>query len=83
MTRAVKVTASDDYSILVTLEDGRVIQMDMAFIRQQSGPVVEPLKKLEEFKKVFIRNGVVTWPTGYDIDPYFLIESGSVKNKTA
>ena len=83
MIKAVKVVANDDYSILVTLEDGRAMRMDMAFIRSQSGPVVEPLKQLQEFRKVFIRNGIVTWTTGYDIDPYFLIENGSVTSKSA
>jgi hypothetical protein len=25
----------------------------------------------------------VTWTTGYDIDPYYLVEQGIVVNKTA
>ena len=65
------------------MEDGNVVRMDMGIIKTQSGPVVEPLKQLSEFKKVFVRNGIVTWPTGYDIDPYFLIEKGVVTNKSA
>ncbi len=83
MTKAIQVLANDDYSILVTLEDGRQIRVDLTFIKNESGPVVDPLKILSEFKKVFVRNGIVTWPTGYDIDPYFLVEQGFVTNKTA
>ncbi len=83
MIKAIKVTANDDYTILVTLEDGRNLMMNMAFIKNSAGPVVEPLKELGEFKKVFIRNGIVLWPTGYDIDPYYLAEHGVASNKTA
>lgn len=83
MIKAIHVTASDDYSIYVTLEDGRKLRIDMAFIKNQSGSVVDPLKNLAEFKKVFVRNGIVTWSTGYDIDPYYLIEQGTIINKIA
>ena len=83
MIKAIGVTANNDYSIIVILEDGRHLKVDMSFVKDQSGPVVDPIKSLVEFKKVFIRNGIVTWPTGYDIDPYFLLEQGTVVNKTA
>ena len=83
MIRAVQVIAQDDFNILVTLEDGRRIKFDMNFLKDQSGPVVDPLKNSIEFKKVFIRNGIVTWTTGFDIDPYYLIERGSVVDKSA
>jgi hypothetical protein len=45
--------------------------------------VVDPLKDVREFSKVFVRNGIVTWTTGYDIDPYYLVEQGVVVSKTA
>ena len=83
MIRAICVAANDDYTILVTLEDGRTLKVDMAFVKTRSGPVVDPLKTLSEFKNVFIRNGIVTWATGFDIDPYYLVQEGSVINKTA
>ncbi len=83
MIKAIQVTANDDYTILVTLEDGRIIRMDMNFIKRQQGPVVDVLKQVNEFKKVFVRNGIVTWHTGYDIDPYFLVDTGILVNKIA
>jgi hypothetical protein len=83
MIKSIQVIAHDDYTISVSLEDGRTIKMDMAFIKTLSGSVVEPLKTLSEFKKVFVRNGIVTWTTGFDIDPYYLVEQGLVVSKTA
>ena len=83
MIRAVKVRATENFYILVNLEDGRTIKFDMQFIHKEVGPVVDPLKTPEGFLKAFVRNGVITWPSGYDIDPYFLIESGVSVEKTA
>ena len=76
MIKAISVIPNKDFSITVNLEDGRTIRMEMNFIFKKSGPVVDPLKNEEGFKKVFIRRGIVTWSTGYDIDPYFLISEG-------
>ena len=83
MIRAISVLASDDYTIQVSLEDGRVIKMDMGYLRKLSGPVVDPLKDPKAFQKVFVRNGIVTWQTGYDIDPYHLVDAGVVVGNQA
>jgi hypothetical protein len=83
MIKSIHVTANDDFTITASLEDGRVIKMDMNFIQNLNGPVVDPIKKISEFKKVFVRNGIITWSTGFDIDPYYLIEQGVVVSKTA
>ena len=82
MIKAISVIANDDYTITVGLENGKFIKMDMSFIHKQTGPVVEPLKDIKDFKNVFICNGIVTWSTGYDIDPYFLETSGTPVEKT-
>ena len=83
MIRAIDVVAKDDYTITVRLEDGRIAHMDMSFVQKESGPVVEPLKKLEEFKKAFVRNGIVCWPSGFDIDPYFLVETATIRQNAS
>lgn len=49
----------------------------MSFILNENGTVVEPLKNWEVFQQVSIVDGVITWPTGYDIDPSFLLELAS------
>lgn len=83
MISAIKVLATDDFTITVDLEDGRTLKLDMSFIKNEQGHVIQPLKQIEEFKKVFIKNGIVTWPTGYDIDPYFLESEGLLITQTA
>lgn len=46
----------------------------MSFIFEESGPVVDPLKIYDNFRLVAVNDGVISWPTGYDIDPEYLIE---------
>ncbi|MBC7713407.1 MAG: DUF2442 domain-containing protein [Rhizobacter sp.] len=77
MTKAIKVEASKDFTIIVSLEDGRKFKLDLSYIKNSSGPVVEPLKNQNEFIKAFIQDGIVSWSTGFDIDPYFILEEGT------
>ena len=77
MIKAKKVIPHLDFKITVTFEDNRVCIIDMNFIFEESGPVIDPLKTYDAFKNVTIVDGIVTWPTGYDIDPEYLLELAS------
>lgn len=37
--------------------------------RTQHGPLVEPLRSAAFFADMNIDDGVLTWPSGYDLDP--------------
>jgi hypothetical protein len=42
------------------------------FIADKTGPMAEPLKDPAYFARVFIEDGALTWPNGYDWDPIAL-----------
>ena len=77
MIKAISARAKGLYCIEVTLADGTVIEHDMSYLSSEHGPVVDAIKSAAEFAKVFIDRGIVSWPSGYDIDPYFLVESST------
>jgi hypothetical protein len=40
--------------------------------KDKTGPMAEPLKDASYFQRVFIEDGALTWPNGYDWDPIAL-----------
>jgi hypothetical protein len=45
---------------------------DFTALKEKSGPMAEPLRNADYFSRVFIEDGVITWPNGYDWDPIAL-----------
>lgn len=57
-----------DYRVRVTFDDGVTGAVD--FETWLQGPVFEPLREVEAFRKFVIEGGTVAWPaTGADIAP--------------
>lgn len=60
------------HKLEVEFSDEMVGERDFSFIKAESGPMLEPLKDPAYFRRVFIEDGVLTWPNGYDWDPIAL-----------
>ena len=60
------------YRIRVTFNDNSEKTID--FRQWLDGPVFEPLKDPEYFRRFFIDGGTVVWPNGADIAPETLYE---------
>ncbi len=68
----VEVEPLEDYSIIVQFDDGVVKTIDIKpYI---SGGISTDLNDINFFKKVYLDNGSVTWPNGYDFCSVFLRE---------
>lgn len=61
-----------EYRIHVVFSDHMEATVD--FSSWLTGPVFEPLKDVEYFKRFFIDGGTVVWPNGADIAPESLYE---------
>jgi hypothetical protein len=55
------------YRLRITFHDGAVKIVD--FSAWLNGPVFEPLRELEYFKRFMISGSTVSWPNGADIAP--------------
>ena len=55
------------HTIHLTFNDGTRRSVD--FSPWLVGPVFEPLKDTQYFKRFFLEGGTVTWPNGADIAP--------------
>jgi hypothetical protein len=52
--------------------DDSVGEYDFAALVNESGPMIEPLRDVDYFKRVFLEFGAPTWPNGFDVAPEWL-----------
>lgn len=66
----------DGYVFEITFDDGACANVD--FSRYLGlGPIFEPLRDLEFFRRARIEDGTLAWPNGADIAPETLYEEVS------
>jgi hypothetical protein len=56
----------------IAFSDGTIGERDFSFVHGKTGPMAEPLKDSDYFARVFLEDGALTWPNGYDWDPIAL-----------
>jgi hypothetical protein len=69
------VRAEYDSAFCIRLTFNDDIEATVDFRSWLKGPVFEPLKKPEYFRKFFLDGGTVAWPNGADIAPETLYEA--------
>jgi len=60
------------HKLEIEFSDGTIGMRDFADVFQKTGPMSEPLKDPVYFQRVFVEDGALTWPNGYDWDPIAL-----------
>lgn len=68
----IKAEYRGEYRIHVTFNDNSEKTID--FTQWLKGPVFEPLKDVEYFKRFFLDGWTISWPNGADIAPETLFE---------
>jgi hypothetical protein len=61
-----------NHRLEIEFSDGTTGIRDFSFVADKTGPMAEPLKDAAYFARVFIEDGALTWPDGYDWDPIAL-----------
>jgi hypothetical protein len=72
MIDVIGVRSLGGHRLEIEFSDGTLGVRDFADIFQKTGPMAEPLKDASYFQRVFIEDGALTWPNGYDWDPIAL-----------
>ena len=72
MIDVIGVRRLGDFKLEVEFSDGTIGARDFSSVREKTGPMAEPLKDPAYFARVFIEDGALTWPNGYDWDPIAL-----------
>ncbi len=66
--------------------DGSEGVCDLSGVVEAGGPMVEPLREVDYFARVFVEMGAPTWPNGFDLDPinlYMEMKKGGLLRKIA
>ena len=56
------------YRLFIRFSNGSGGEHDFSEMISEGGPMVEPLRDLSYFARVFPDDGIPTWPNGFDID---------------
>ena len=72
----IAVSYLSDYKLILTFENGEKKLVDLK--NRLLGPVFEPLKDIDYFKKVYVDKelGTIAWPNGADKAPDVLYDIG-------
>src|SRR5215216_5050834 len=54
------------FRLAIEFSDDSFGECDFSFIKTETGPMLEPLKDPAYFARVFVEDGALTWPNGYD-----------------
>jgi len=69
MIDVVSVRPLGGHRLEIEFSDGTIGVRDFVSVTRKSGSMAEPLKDPGYFARVFIDDGALTWPNGYDWDP--------------
>ena len=69
MIDVVGVRSLGGYKLKIEFSDGTAGVRDFTFVTEKTGIMAEPLKDPTYFARVFIDDGALTWPNGYDWAP--------------
>ena len=52
-----EVKTGGDFTLICEMEDGEIYKYDMSFVKNEGGTMIQPLKKISYFKKVWLDLG--------------------------
>ena len=81
--KVIGVKAKDDFTLECEMENGDIYLYDMSFVKNDGGPMAQPLKELRFFKRLWIELGCITWANDYCVDGTNIAINGKLIKKSA
>jgi Protein of unknown function (DUF2442) len=72
LNKVVETKVLAPHVLRVTFNDGYSRAHDFAWLTKEQGSVTAPLANPDYFARVFLEDGALTWPNGYDMCPDWL-----------
>ena len=74
MIKVIETHYLGDFQIALNFSNGREGVFDGHALVQRIGPLLEPLRTEDYFKRFFIDAGALSWPNGLELSPVRLYE---------
>jgi len=72
LTKITRLEKLGGFRLRVRFTDGSEGAHDFSALLKEPGPMLEPLRDVAYFARVFLEFGAPTWPNGFDIAPEWL-----------
>ncbi|MFM1977312.1 MAG: hypothetical protein RL145_2158 [Pseudomonadota bacterium] len=86
LAKIIRAEPAGGHALAITFADGRhgIWQADFT---ERNGPMIQPLRDASFFARVFIEDGALAWPNGWDASADYILEemrqAGSLRGKLA
>ncbi len=75
MIKVIAAHYEGDFRIRLEFSDGCAGEFDGRMLLQRNGPLLEPLRDEDYFRRFFIDAGALSWPNGLELAPARLREN--------
>ena len=79
----INVKANDDFTLECEMENGEVYLYDISYVNNRNGEAINPLKNINNLKKIYIDYGALEWPSGYGLHGDTIVREGKLIHKVA